>query len=108
MLRIRCRIKDYYLNEDENEEPDLDAVQNVEDAVVTRANGWTVGEFRRLLDTGDNSGNTRDRVITQARPSPRLFQREGRLNPFRRRIPLLSEVCYVQLPLRCGHIESQR
>ena len=66
----RCRIKDYYLLEDENEEPRLDAVQNVEDAVVTRADGWTVGEFRRRLDTGDNSGITRDRIITQVCASP--------------------------------------
>ena len=77
------RIRDYYLNRDSNDEPRLDSVQNVENAVVTRADGWTVGEFRRKLDTGDNSGNTSDLVVTQARAIPTVspvavsFRRRG-------------------------------
>ncbi|KAK3281981.1 hypothetical protein CYMTET_10261 [Cymbomonas tetramitiformis] len=58
-------VRDYYLWEDENETPRRDAQQNVESASVTRADGWTVAEFSRLLDTGDSSGWTRDRVIQQ-------------------------------------------
>lgn len=55
-------IRDYYLAQDENEEPDLDPQQDITDAIVTRALGKTVAEFSRKLKTGDSI--VRDKVIS--------------------------------------------
>ena len=55
-------IADYVSKGDSNDTPLRDSAQNLENAVFTRASGWTVGEFSRALNTGDAVG---DKVISR-------------------------------------------